>query len=203
MRSAAKIIKRSLKRRLAIFVDGVGVDRASRRQGQRIDLNGLIQALTNGIKPTFARYYTIIPHEDDSRHRAFLDAVERAGMSTLVKRLPPVGVERQASLDPEISCDIIAFSLAHPELYKSQALQEEEKKFETSSSEEDNIRIIVVCPSRDIVHALGLANQIGVETVLADFGDYQSKDLIARARQWIDLSQTKEIWVPGRTDGKY
>jgi hypothetical protein len=58
-----------------------------------------------------ARYYTVIPHEDDSRQRAFLDAVARAGLTVVVKRLPPKGIERQVATDIEMAADIVAFSL--------------------------------------------------------------------------------------------
>jgi hypothetical protein len=53
----------------------------------------------------------VIPHEDDSRQRAFLDAVARAGLSVIVKRLPPKGIARQVATDLEMASDIVAFSL--------------------------------------------------------------------------------------------
>jgi hypothetical protein len=73
----------------------------------------LVRGVTSGTPPVVARYYTLIPYEDDSRQRAFLDAVARAGMQVIVKRLPPKGITRQVSVDPEMAADILAFSMGH------------------------------------------------------------------------------------------
>src|SRR5690606_8296126 len=51
------------------------------------------------------------PYEDDSRQRAFLDAVRRAGLQVVVKRLPPKGITRQVSVEVEMASDIVAFGL--------------------------------------------------------------------------------------------
>ncbi len=105
------VIRRRQKKLYAVFIDGLGLDRASRRLNKRVDLSALIRGVTAGQDACVSRYYTIIPFEDDHRHRAFLEAVERAGLDVVVKRLPPKGVNRQASIDPEMSADIIAFAM--------------------------------------------------------------------------------------------
>ena len=96
---ASGVIKRRQSKLLGLFIDGTGLDRATRRLNRRVDLTALVRGVTSGIKPSVARYYTLIPYEDDSRQRAFLDAVSRAGLSVIVKRLPPKGVTRQVSVD--------------------------------------------------------------------------------------------------------
>jgi hypothetical protein len=98
------VVKRTEKRVLGLFIDGTGLDRATRR---------LNRGVTSGAVPIVARYYTLIPFEDDSRQRAFLDAVARAGLQVIVKRLPPKGITRQVSVDVEIAADILAFALGH------------------------------------------------------------------------------------------
>jgi hypothetical protein len=104
-------VKRRGKKVVGLFVDGVSLDRATRRINRKIDLAGLIRGVTSGTPPTVARYYTIVPHEDDSRQRAFLDAVSRAGFTVIVKRLPPKNITRQVSIDLEMAADIVAFAL--------------------------------------------------------------------------------------------
>jgi len=105
------LIKKKEKRVIGLFIDGVNLDRATRRLSRKVDLQALVRGVTSGIPPVVARYYTVIPNEDDSRQRAFLDAVARAGLSVIVKRLPPKGVTRQVATDLEMATDIVAFSL--------------------------------------------------------------------------------------------
>lgn len=107
------VVKRSEKRVVGLFIDGTGLDRATRRLNRKVELANLVRGVTSGITPVVARYYTIVPYEDDSRQRAFLDAVSRAGLRVIVKRLPPKGVTRQVSTDAEMSADIVAFALGH------------------------------------------------------------------------------------------
>lgn len=104
-------VKKKEKRVVGLFIDGVNLDRATRRINKKVDLQALVRGVTSGIAPVIARYYTVIPHEDDSRQRAFLDAVARAGLSVIVKRLPPKGIARQVATDLEMAADIVAFSL--------------------------------------------------------------------------------------------
>ena len=106
-------VKRTQRRTIGLFIDGTGLDRATRRINRKVDMSALVKGVTSGLSPCVARYYTLIPYEDDSRQRAFLDAVARAGLSVIVKRLPPKGVTRQVSVDVEMAADIIAFALGH------------------------------------------------------------------------------------------
>lgn len=107
------VVKRSEKRVVGLFIDGTGLDRATRRINRKVELANLVRGVTSGVTPVVARYYTIVPYEDDSRQRAFLDAVSRAGLRVIVKRLPPKGVNRQVSTDAEMAADIVAFALGH------------------------------------------------------------------------------------------
>ena len=105
------LIKKKERRVVGLFIDGVNLDRATRRANRKVDLKALVRGVCSGSTPVVARYYTVIPHEDDSRQRAFLDAVARAGLSVIVKRLPPKGLDRQVTTDIEMAGDIVAFSL--------------------------------------------------------------------------------------------
>lgn len=105
------LIKRKERRIVGLFIDGVNLDRATRRANRKVDLQALVRGVCSGSNPVVARYYTVIPHEDDSRQHSFLDAVARAGLSVIVKRLPPKGIERQVATDIEMGADIVAFSL--------------------------------------------------------------------------------------------
>lgn len=105
------LVKKKEKRVVGLFIDGTGLDRATRRINRKVDMSALVKGVTSGLQPVVARYYTLIPHEDDSRQRAFLDAVARAGLSVIVKRLPPKGITRQVNVDLEMAADIVAFGL--------------------------------------------------------------------------------------------
>jgi hypothetical protein len=105
------VVRRRERKKLALFIDGTGLDRATRRLSRKVDLAALVRGVTSGLNPTIARYYTLIPYEDDSRQRSFLDAVSRANLNVVVKRLPPKGVTRQVSIDVELASDLIAFGL--------------------------------------------------------------------------------------------
>lgn len=109
------VVKRKQRRAVGLFIDGTGLDRATRRLKRKIDLPKLVKGVVSGARPIIARYYTLIPYEDDSRQRAYLDAVRRAGLQVLVKRLPPKGVNRQVMVDVEMAADIVAFALGHTE----------------------------------------------------------------------------------------
>lgn len=230
------VIKRKERRVLGLFIDGTGLDRATRRIKRKVDMVNLVRGVTSGTNPIVARYYTLIPYEDDSRQRAFLDAVARAGLDVIVKRLPPKGVTRQVSVDVEMASDILAFSQGFTDFQavtdnqynyggdqaapyqggalpsalpynraQQQASQEtkpEEKKEATPKMKAPEIpagrsvqRIVtVVCPSRELVYPVTLAKEMGIDTVTADFGQFNTGDILKSAAKWIDLSDSETIW---------
>lgn len=105
------VVKRKTRRVVGVFIDGTSLDRATRRMQKRVDMPKLVRGVAAGATPAVARYYTVIPHEDDSRQRAFLDAVRNAGLQVIVKRLPPKGITRQVTIETEMASDIMAFGL--------------------------------------------------------------------------------------------
>lgn len=192
------VVKRKTKRRMGLFIDATGLDRATRRLERKVDLSRLVKGLTSGIKLEIARYYTLIPYEDDARQFAFLDAVERAGIEVITKRLPPKGVKRQVSMDVHMASDLVRFAVGN---YK-----EEEEKIQANDAEGSRIisakggskeikRVAtVVCPSREMSYAIFCAHEMNVETSLADFGLYGSSDGWKGVDRWIDLSTSETIW---------
>ncbi len=204
------VVRRKTKRVLGLFIDGVGLDRATRRLERKVDLSRLVAGLTSGVKLEVARYYTLIPHEDDARQFAFLDAVERAGLEVVVKRLPPKGVKRQVSMDVHMATDILSFSLG--QLMKADRAEAQlavgaehitaiepvrpanDVMVTTSSAGAVKRGTVVVCPSRELSYAIYTANQVGSETSLADFGLYGSSDGWRGVDHWIDLSTSETIW---------
>lgn len=301
------IVKRREQRQVGLFIDGTGLDRATRRISRKVDMASLVRGVTSGTPPIVARYYTLIPYEDDSRQRAFLDAVARAGMQVIVKRLPPKGITRQVSVDPEMSADILAFSMGHtkfsslseyrveepvandprsgdgssrtsfkaPGMFPAGSSQirlrvggaREQPPLEVSRlagshsrssdrnggapsalspmdarggddvsagahSPEANAAtqngvanvtaadpasgpsadaastgvvaagtaspihrvVTVVCPGRDVSYAIALARELGADTVTADFGQFNTGDVLKSAAKWIDLSDSETIW---------
>lgn len=210
------IVKRTERRVIGLFIDGTGLDRATRRINRKVDMASLVRGVTSGTAPVVARYYTIIPYEDDSRQRAFLDAVARAGLRVVVKRLPPKGVNRQVSVDVEMAADIVAFALGHSSFstlseysteggfhgdFDSGAPRPAERpETPRSDGREDpparpESRIItVVCPSRDLAYPISLVKELGVDTLSADFGKFNAGDVLKSAAKWIDLSDSETIW---------
>lgn len=203
------VIRRSEKRMVGIFIDGTGLDRATRRIKRKVDLAALVRGVSSGLTPAVARYYTLIPYEDDSRQRAFLDAVHRAGLAVIVKRLPPKGVSRQVAVDVEMASDIIAFARGvtdfnprdeyrpeypvHPDLPKQ---VEPAAKAPIPEENGTPIKRIVtlVCPSRDLSYPISLIRDMNVDTVTADFGKFNSGDILKSAAKWVDLSDSETIW---------
>lgn len=189
------VVKRTHKRKLSIFIDGVSLDRASKRINKKISYKKLVSSLSLGINPTIARYYTILPNQDDSRHRAFLDAIVDAGLDVIFKRLPPIGVDKHITTNEEISSDITAFACGSYDLGKINSYTSDEEK-ETEQENHENIKhvIILVCPNRDLSYTIRLCNHLGAETVVADFGGSSSNELIKSATKWVDLSDSETIW---------
>jgi len=208
------IVKRKTRRHMGLFIDATGLDRATRRLDKKVDLSRLVKGLTSGLKLEVARYYSLIPFEDDARQFAFLDAVERAGVEVITKRLPPKGVKRQVSMDVHIATDMIAFAYGNfaqqVETVETKAVANGAAPMPVSvtSTEEipasaakpestpKDIRrcITVVCPSRELTYAIYMCNKLGIETSLADFGLYGQSDGWKGVDRWVDLSTSETIW---------
>lgn len=200
-----------MRRIVGLFIDGPALDRAARRLGRRIDFSALIRGVCPGAAPVVARYYTVIPYDDDSRHRSFLDAVRAAGFDVIVKRLPPKGINRQVTVDPDMAADMLAFSHGHtnfahsPELHDislraAQSSEGNEGDPSTKQPDEQDSRevrrcVTVVCPSRELAYPLWLSKQVGVDTCTADFSKFASGDFMKTATKWMDLSDSEMIWV--------
>jgi len=196
---------------MGLFIDATGLDRATRRLDKKVDLSRLVKGLTSGLKLEIARYYCLIPYEDDARQFAFLDAVERAGVEVITKRLPPKGVKRQVSMDVHMATDIMSFAhgeFARIEAEKEKKKEEKERMQGNGSEEKPNIIIsaskgkkedikrvaTIVCPSRELSYAIFSASNSKVETSLADFGLYGSSDGWKGVDRWVDLSTSETIW---------
>ncbi len=224
-------IKKKERRIVGLFIDGTGLDRATRRINRKVNMSGLVRGVTSGLNPIVARYYTLIPYEDDSRQRAFLDAVARAGLSVIVKRLPPKGVTRQVSVDLEMAADLVAFSLGLSSFSKENEYMPADQPVRSSAAmggisnfgrrqyEQEDFRdtppvppvyertllardtdltiqrsVVVVCPSRELIYPLGMIKDIGSDTTTADFGQFNTGDIMKSAAKWIDLSDSETIW---------
>lgn len=210
------LVKRREQRALGVFIDGVGLDRATRRLNRKVDMGNLLRGVTSGTPPRVARYYTLIPNEDDSRQRAYLDAVARAGFEVVVKRLPPKGVNRLVSIDLEMAVDIVAFSYGQETFTDTSRYfptdhlgenyrrpEEAPAKEEESASEEtppptatvpEKRIVTVVCPSIELSYPLSLIRERDIDTVSADFGQFNPRDVLKSAAKWIDLSDSETIW---------
>jgi hypothetical protein len=191
------VVKRRVKRVVALFIDATGLDRATRRMERKVDLSRLVTGLTQGIEIEVSRYYALIPHEDDSRQLSYLEAVQRAGVEVITKRLPPKGVKRQVSIDVQIATDLLGFSYGEFSKSNSQIFTANSSSgsiITPPNSGELKRVAIVVCPSRELNYALNAAYKHGTETVLADFGLYGQTDGWKGVDRWIDLSTSETIW---------
>jgi len=207
------VLKRKVRRKLGLFIDGTSLDRATRRLERKVDLARLVAGVSAGLQPDIARYYTLVPYEDDSRQFAFLDAVERAGLEVVIKRLPPKGVKRQVSMDVHIASDIIAYSMGHFDKVSQQqsvnaVQQSTEATLAVANGPQSTIALpraagtisdvkrlaAVICPSRELNYSIFLSHTLGAETHLADFGLYGASDGWKGVDRWIDLSTSETIW---------
>lgn len=200
------LVKRRENRSLGVFIDGVALDRATRRLKRKVDLQRLLRGVTSGTPASVARYYTVIPNEDDSRQRAFLDAVASAGFDVVIKRLPPKGVTRQVSIELEMACDIVAFAhgqetFSETSRYIPSGVRADETKVKPdvpapSESEKsvDKRIVTVVCPSRELSYPLALIGDMKIDTVTADFSQFAVGNVLKSAAKWIDLSDSETIW---------
>ena len=222
------IVKRTEHRALGLFINGTGLDRATRRLNKKVEIGKLVKGVISGSQPVVARYYTLIPNEDDSRQRAFLDAVCAAGLEVVVKRLPPKGVTKQVSVDIEMASDIVAFALGFQNFSNNSTYKKEleeakpsspsgilgidrirrqntnyqpltetkkEKKIDLPQDQSSIKRIVtIVCPTRELSYSVSLVKEFGVDTITADFGQFNSGDVLKSAAKWIDLSDSETIW---------
>ena len=198
------VVKRKIRRRMGLFIDATGLDRATRRLEKKVDLSRLVKGLSAGIQLEVARYYCLIPYEDDARQFSFLDAVERAGVEVITKRLPPKGVKRQVSMDVHIATDLLAygygnFAQATASNQEASRVNEDGKEGKiiaaSPSSNKQTKRVAtIVCPSRELSYALFTAHEAGTDVALADFGLYGTSDGWRGVDRWIDLSTSETIW---------
>ena len=200
------VIRRKSKRVVGLFLDGIGLDRATRRLERKVDLSRLVAGLISGMRVEVARYYTLIPYEDDARQFSFLDAVERAGLEVVLKRLPPKGVKRQVSMDVHMATDMMSFAFGQ---LQRAAVENTETKLAVGDASsvavtstiatpvrEDNVRrsLVAVCPSRELSYAIYQASLFGAETSIADFGLFGTSDGWKGVDHWVDLSTSETIW---------
>jgi hypothetical protein len=200
------VMKRKSRRIMGLFIDAGGLDRATRRLERKVDIGALVAGLSSGLKIEIARYYCLIPYEDDARQLAYLEAVEKAGIEVLVKRLPPKGVKRMVSMDVHIACDLLrfAFDCFNPDTKKSDSEKSDTEKIvsvDTTDplppSKQSKIKKLAtcVCPSRELGYALSQCRKLGVEISLADFGLYATSDTWeGGVDNWVDLSTSETIW---------
>ena len=211
------VVKRTQRREIGIFVDGVNLDRASRRINKKVDFAALLKSLSGGLQPKVARYYSVIPNEDDSRQHSFFDVVYRAGFEVILKRLPPVGIDRQVTTDVEMASDMVAFSLGRNDLSRdfnylpdehyrafdelirqpnSEAAQEPTANDSAEGTVPSSVLRVVtaVAPGRDVSYAISLCGQFNADTVTADFSNIATGDKMKSAAKWIDLADTESIW---------
>jgi len=171
----------------AVFIDGTGLDRAARRLNKRIDFSALLRGVCGGIEPRIARYYTIIPYEDDSRHHSFLDAVRNAGLEVILKRLPPKGINRQIAVDFDMAVDIMAFGLGHIDFQEKdenahnplqsieQSRSREYSNSRKHSTDGSTVRGDVAPPASDIINTSGTGNRgVKLESSSCSSGWYES-----------------------------
>lgn len=190
------VIKRRTSRLMGVFVDASGLDHATKRLGRKVEIAKLLSSLTSGAKLELARYYCLLPYEDDSRQSSFLLSVERSGFEVITKRLPPKVVKKQVSLDTNISCDMINFCYSY---FQVQQLKNsaDSKIAQTSDTEIPQTvkRIItLVCPSPEIRYATSIAKKLNTSVVLADFGSFTHSSGWQGIDHWIDLSSSESIW---------
>lgn len=203
--------RRKVRRKLGVFVDGTGLDRATRRLNKKVDLTKFMVSLSSGLTPEISRYYTLVPHEDDARQLAFLEAVERAGLEVNLKRLPPKGVKRPVSMDVQIATDMICFALnasgsdaggsgkAQATVVDERASSlvvttDSDRPIQSITPAEIVREAILVCPNRELRYAIHRCHELGVRVTLADFGLYGSSDGWPGVDTWVDLSISETIW---------
>lgn len=171
--------------RCVIYVDGTALDKATRRIEKRIDLSKLISEIHTVTGTPIetvveTKYYTIIPNEDDSRQRSFLNAVEYAGFTTEIVRLPPKGIKKFVTVDVQLSADIVNFGNCY--------------------QNDDGVkRVILVCPSKELLYPVSLIKGENTEIIAIDFSRQSlskqgSKTVADIANSSFDFSVKENIW---------
>ena len=200
------VVKRKGKRALGLFVDGVSLDRATRRLDRKIDLDKLVTSVTEGLVPEVARYYTLVPYEDDARQISFLSAVEKAGLEAVAKRLPPKSVQRKVAMDVHMATDLMLFAMGQFENRVvpksgvdgltdfSDDFENKDLKINLQTDSSIKRTAIILCPSLELSYALHVCHQFDVEVMLVDFGSYSKSDTWRGIDKWIDLSTSETIW---------
>jgi hypothetical protein len=178
-----KVINRRIDKRTALFIDGPALDRASKRLHKKVELKNLVEALSNSVPFSLIRYYTLLPYEDDSRHRSFLQALGNSGIESVVKRLPPKGVTRQVDISVEIATDMLMFGGNIGKVSIDTQTTSQEKKI-----------ITLVCPNRDLRYPLELLHSINIDIVGVDFGRHIATEISDFTSKWIDLNSLDTIW---------
>ncbi len=210
--AAPTIVKRVDNREYSIFIDGVALDRACRRLNKKVNYEALVKSLCVGNQPDVARYYTLLPVEDDARQSAFYDAIARAGLDVVKKRLPPKTLNKQVSTEIEMACDILATVLGRQDACKASLeiasgnysvvskhskltgnSQEKPSKAADDSKPVQKV-IVTVCVSKEVSYALNICRHLGAETINADFGQIMGRDILRGAEKWVDLSFSETIW---------
>jgi hypothetical protein len=182
--TSGRVIRRGQKRSLGMFLDGVGLDRAAKRIGRAIDWTALVRLLSEGLTPKVLRYYTILPHEDDARHHAFLLAVENAGFETVVKRLPPKGTVKVVSSDVEIATDIMAHCLVLAAGSASPA-----PTTTSTAPTRETPHLVLICPNRELLYPMRLLHNQGISITVADFMNVGHSDHVNASSKWINLTE--------------
>ena len=190
---------------IAVAIDGVGLDRACRRLKQRVEWSKLLSSLSIGKTITFARYYNVLPPFDDARQVSFIDALTRAGFSSVIKRLPPRGVDIFTGIDIEIATDLMGYAMdtkRFPDIHTDKVktfspdFMGSSDKPEEALQETNKLKsIILVCPSRELDYPVAFLNSLGINTATADFGSFNSKRILNTSNNWIDLSDSNQIWA--------
>ena len=188
-------IRREQTHSIGVFLDGVNLDRATRRIGKKVDWKLLVKVIGEGRTPKLLRYYTVIPREDDARHHSFLTAVEGAGFQVIVKRLPPKGVNKTVTTDLEIASDLIAFGLGLSELSgSSEGSFETERVRNSPNTTHNKSEIILICPTNDLEYPLRLITSSDVKSsdvkiTIVDFKGSGTSELVKVSSKWMDLSE--------------
>jgi hypothetical protein len=193
-------VRRAKPRKLGIFIDGVGLDRAAKRIERRIDWPLFAKVISEGLQADVAKYYSLLPIEDDARHHSYLAAVEAVGFQVHVKRLPPKGVNRVVSYDLEIATDLLNFCLS-----KSLAGSTDEgfgKAQPNNSGNRENSESIqhqnnslsqpapiLVCPSRELEYPLQILHEKGFSVTVIDFLNGSGSDLLKYTSKWVNISE--------------